>query len=273
MAEDLSAPASERAGERPAARALPPAAAHVRREGVFLGRFRLVYALLAALLGAAIGGFVVLSADTEDVSGPRWSDWEPNGSVIERPTEIARFVSRQYRLESGSQLVAVTVARPPRVQEVPVEYVALSAGEQDDIRVLPADDTVAYVLCGLGENCGIRAGQPSVERAVLLRREALELALYTFKYVDGVDSVVAFLPPRPGTRPRFALFFQKDDLRAELDRPLQETLALRRSISPNSLPFTETDDIARFATRHLFQYSFGQTPNGSVFLALRPPPL
>jgi hypothetical protein len=273
MAEDLSATAAEGAGERRAARALPPAAAHGRREGVFVGRFRLVYALLAVLLGAAVGGFVVLSGDTDGVSGPRWSEWQPNGSVTERPTEIARFVSRQYRLESGSQLVAVTVARPPTVQEVPVEYVALSAGEQEDIRVLPADDTVAYVLCGLGQNCGIREGQPSVERAALLRREALELALYTFKYVDGVDSVVAFLPPRLGTRPRFALFFQKEDLKAALDRPLHETLAPRRAISPTSLPFTETDDIGRFANRHLFQYSFGQTPNGSVFLALRPPPL
>ena len=37
----------------------------------------------------------------------------------------------------------------------------------------------------------------SEARHALLRREALELALYTFKYVDGVDSVSVFLPPRP----------------------------------------------------------------------------
>ena len=41
---------------------------------------------------------------------------------------------------------------------------------------------------------------PSEERFQLLRREALELALYTFKYVDGVDSVIAL--PAAGTERR-----------------------------------------------------------------------
>jgi hypothetical protein len=275
MAEDLNRAVAGRP-------ALPPAEAEpLRREGtqarrgsVFLGRFRLVYALLAVLLGAAVGGFVVLSRGGVDVSGDRWSSWEPEGTPPERASEIARFVPRRYRLESGKQLVVVSVEHPPRVQEVPVKYVAVAAGDREqDIDLLSTDDTVAYVLCGLGENCAIREGKPTVERAALLRREALELALYTFKYVQDVGSVVAFLPPSPGKRPRYALFFQEDDLGAALDRPLQRTLAPRGINTPSSLEPGEATVIRRYVDRHLFQYSFGQAADGSVYLALRPLPL
>ena len=59
-----------------------------------------------------------------------------------------------------------------------------------------------YSLCGLGASCSIATGTPSVERGELVRREILELALYTFKYVGGIENVIAFMPP-PGTpRPR-----------------------------------------------------------------------
>ncbi len=276
MAEDLNRAVAERP-------ALPPAETEpLRREGaqaprrsVFLGRFRLVYALLAIVLGAAVGGFVVLSrGGDDDVSGNRWSSWQPEGTPPERASEIARFVPRRYRLESGKQLVVVSVERPPRVQEVPVKYVALAAGNtEQDIHLLSTDDTVAYVLCGLGRNCAIREGKPTVARAALVRREALELALYTFKYVGDVGSVVAFLPPSPGDRPRYALFFQEHDLGAALDRPLWRTLAPRRVFTPSSLKPGEAGVIRRYVDRHLFQYSFGQAADGSVFLALRPLPL
>ena len=53
------------------------------------------------------------------------------------------------------------------------------------------------MLCGYGQNCSIASGQPSVERHTLLRREAVELALYTFKFLPNIDSVSVFLPPRP----------------------------------------------------------------------------
>ena len=57
-------------------------------------------------------------------------------------------------------------------------------------------NTIAYNLCGIGgKNCAIGVGQPSTDRLLLLRREALELALYTFKYIGGTQNVVAILPP------------------------------------------------------------------------------
>ena len=82
----------------------------------------------------------------------------------------------------------------------------------------------------LGTQCAISEGEPSEERHQLLRREALELALYTFKYGDA-DSVIALLPPRlpqKGERSGHGhvdgSFFAAETSRSELDEPLQNTL-------------------------------------------------
>ena len=57
-------------------------------------------------------------------------------------------------------------------------------------------NTIAYNLCGVGgKDCAIGAGTPSNSRLLLLRREALELALYTFKYIRGTQNVLTILPP------------------------------------------------------------------------------
>ena len=84
--------------------------------------------------------------------------------------------------------------------DVPIRWVAIrgdeAAGEEDE--VVETSDSVMYVLCGTGENCAIDEGEPSADRYRLLRREALELALYSFKYTDA-DSVIALLPPSTDT--------------------------------------------------------------------------
>ena len=93
-----------------------------------------------------------------------------------------------------------------------------------------------YTLNGLGPSGSIRGGKPSEERHLLLRREALELALYTFRYVEDVDLVVALLPPTPPEEktakngatasttdetPTQALFFRPGDLEPQLEIPLR----------------------------------------------------
>ena len=247
-----------------------------RRESgpVLAGRFRVIYGVLAVVLGGAVGTLIVLLGATNGGGGPAWSAWKPNGGSSDRASEIATFVSRHYRLDSGRQLVAVSVNQPPAVGRYPVKYLALSDGSSSsNISLMKADDTVAYILCGLGQNCAINEGQASVARGQLLRREALELALYTFKYVHGTDSVVAFLPPKPGTRPRFVLFFQKDDLNDELHRPLARTLAPQRRLTPATLGSSDSAYVASVVDRHVFRYTFGQAADGSVYLALQPPAL
>ena len=94
-----------------------------------------------------------------------------------------------------------------------------------------------YTLNGLGPKGSVRGGKPSEARHLLLRREALELALYTFRYVKNVDLVVALLPPKPpredartrtGTTTTStadpqtqALFYRPGDLEPQLRDPAQ----------------------------------------------------
>ena len=99
--------------------------------------------------------------------------------------------------------------------------------------MIEVGNSVMYNLCGVGQNCSIAEGQPSEARARLLRREALELALYTFKYVDDVDSVIALLPVNlgdPATEEddtSTALFLEKKDFARQLRGPLDRTLTGR----------------------------------------------
>ena len=58
----------------------------------------------------------------------------------------------------------------------------------------------------------------------LLRREALELALYSFRYLDGIESTLVLLPPRADGQAATAVFVERGDVRAELNRPLDQTL-------------------------------------------------
>ncbi len=100
--------------------------------------------------------------------------------------------------------------------------------------------TVAYNICGLGpKNCEL-AGKPSTTRMLLMRREALELALYTFKYIPDSENVLAVLPPgKPtasttsssstgstaaGRRVTVSVLFVRKELQPWLDVPLGKTL-------------------------------------------------
>jgi hypothetical protein len=276
MADDLNQTAgqSEQAPAvqvpQPAAEAGQPAVA-TTVAAVHVRQFRFVYAVLALLVGAAVGGFIVLWGHNGS-SGPPWSAWKPSGSETQEMQDIAGFVGSQYRLDDGSKLVRVAVSSPPSFQRVPlpVKYMVIQTGPStSNVVALHADHTVAYDLCGRGASCSIGVGAPSVQRGQLVRREALELALYTLKYVSGVDSVVAVLPPRPGSKGRFAAFFTKKSLESALDAPLAHTLVTRRRLTPASL--FDTSVIRKYADPNVFAYSFGQAQDGGVYMALQPP--
>ena len=53
---------------------------------------------------------------------------------------------------------------------------------------------------GLGPNRSIKGGTPSETRLKVIHREALELALYTFRYLPDAESVMVLLPPPPPTK-------------------------------------------------------------------------
>jgi len=241
-------------------------------------RFRIAYALLAIVLGAAVGGFVVLLGRGGSGSHAAWSKWEPEGSDFVKTRDIANVVGREYRLPSGRQLVAVIPAVPPAVQgsqAVAITHIALAeSSAPEDIEVFSTTNSVEYILCGVGSEsgrCAIGEGKATVERARLLHRESLELALYTFKYVDGVDSVVTLQPPRAGQNPTYALFFRKDDFKDALGRPLAQTLSGREPFTTSDFPIVQQAQVARLVSPHVFRFSYQQAPDGSAVMVLQPP--
>jgi hypothetical protein len=243
----------------------------------FRGRFRVVYVLLGVILILAAGALAyLLSQPGAEKAGP-FSPWEPQSEAAQdRAQEIANFVAANYRLDADTQLVTVQAA-PPRVQDFPLAAVAIGSApggatfSGENIPVFPAEDTIVYILCGLGQECAIAEGEPSEERQRLLRREALELALYTFRYVDDVDNVVAFMPPRTGFRPSYALFFQRPELEDLVDRPLRDTLPAPVPPLPTEIPPSEAVVIDQLTQPRFYGFQFQQLPNGTVALFLEDP--
>ena len=238
-------------------------------------RFSIAYLGLAALLGVAIGTLVVLIEQPAPKPPPPWSAWQPNeASRVARQQQIASHVGSQYHLDGGKRLVRVVV-RDPDASPDPIRDVALARNldprqQSDVLGVVDSTKTAMYILCGdVKAHCAIKDGEPSVARGTVLRREALELALYTFRYVDGVDAIVAFLPPKPNSPP-YAVFFKKDDLDSQLDHPLMRTLPQRKPPMPGKLSATERKTVDDLTLTRYFRFELQRANNGARVLVLRP---
>jgi hypothetical protein len=130
-----------------------------------------------------------------------------------------------------------------------------------------------YILCGAGRSCAIREGKASTYRGAILRREALELALYTFAYVKQTKSVVVFFPPKKGQKLAFALFFVRSEFDSELKQPLRRTLSAPVPIRtlPGELNSAERARIDDLTGRRVFRFEIDQSRSGGTILVLAPP--
>ena len=288
MADDLStdpkhvssAPAAAPAAALPAGLA-PVERREERRHPIFRFRFAIAYLALAVVAGTGIGLAIVLFQQPEDPAPTPWSAWVPAGRETSFPDQIADFVGANYRGESGNPLVAV-IPSPPEVQDVPLQAVAIRdespvASVDPKIEVVRTSDSLMYTLCGLGQQCSIAEGTPSRERLQVLRREALELSLYTFKYVDGVGSTIVLLPPNLGENRQsadddqtIALFLRKRDYERELARPLRQWLIAGPPPPGAALEQGDAQIVDRLTVPHLFQYQFQQVQTGGAILVLAP---
>ncbi len=245
---------------------LTPTVPPTRRSGhTYSGRFRAAYIALTVLFWVTVAGGTLLVTRGTGGEAKAWSAWKPTTTNFEGARQIASHVASRYRLDDGTQLVAVQ-AHEPEIQNVPLAAVALRGG--GDVTVLPAKHSVVYILCGLGQRCSISSGKATVARARLLRREALELALYTLKYVKGVDSVIAFLPPPPKSDTNWSLYFRKGDVKDQLSAPLRQTLPAARSLTPGDR--IEADTVERLTRPRWFRSQFQQLQDGDAILVLDP---
>jgi hypothetical protein len=236
-------------------------------------RFLFVYGTLAAVLGAAIAGIVVYGGRSIDPA-PTWSSWKPSGGGLGAAKQIAAHVATAYHLPSGAQLVDVIAKAPsvsPADQQIPIHYIAVrgTKGSGDAIFPVTSSDSLMFSLCGLGTSCAIETGKPSVERGTLVRREILELALYTFKYVGGVKHIIAFMPPTPGSQPQYVVYLTRADVESNLKVPLVRTLNKKAPL-PSSIPPKEQRTIDAVTEPRIYKFTLSQAQQGDAILVLAP---
>lgn len=245
-----------------------PAPREVRRPRAFENRFSLAYFGLALIVSASIATLGILLKGPSAGSGPEWSSWQPTANGIDGARQIAQHVGARYRLPSGSQITANLVS-PLEVSGVRLSQIAVRNGtEARDVQFYNARRNAPYTLCGLGAGCAILEGKASRERQRLIRRQALELALYSFQYLS-VDSVLAYLPPPKGKQVEDVVFLRKADVSPALQQPLALTL-------PAPAPFVSgriTPDagvVDSLTAERVFKVTFQQIPDGTALVVLSP---
>jgi hypothetical protein len=204
-------------------------------------RFRVVTAVLVGVAVAAIAVAVVLASRGSNhvalTSPSNWSSWRPDSSSGSGVSEIAQHVSPYYRVSAAQQLdtispIALSQASAAGTTTGKGLIVAINQSSSGRGLGLLNGKTIAYNVCGLGAKDCELAGAASINRMLLLRREALELALYTFTYIGGSQNVVVVLPPghtvtAGGSDTKgvtVALIFQRATLQPWLSVPLSRTL-------------------------------------------------
>jgi hypothetical protein len=227
------------------------------------------------LVGAVVA--VAVFAGRSINPAPAWSTWQPKGGGLGAAQEIADHVSKSYKLPSGDQLVDVITKAPsisPSSATLPIHYVVVKGQKGkggDQLYPVSSTNSVMYSLCGLGTSCQIASGTPSVERGRLVRREILELALYTFKYAHGIQNVIALMPATPGKTAKYVVYLRNSDLAKDLKQPLKTTLGQNVPL-PKAIPAREVKRIDSTTVPRLYSLGVAQAPQGDLVFVLAPVP-
>jgi len=266
----------------------------------FRTRFGFLMGLLAGCaVAAAVLLVVLLGSDTspkksaggtaaEDGLAANWSPWHPEATdAIGGSQEIADKLGGTYKDAKEKSLTRVKGGLIA-LNTVPIQVAVPAAG--DRFQVVPGLG-VQYTLGGFGRDGRLEGTAPSEKRRRLLRREALELSLYSFRYLPDVQMVVALLPPAPKAEQvhidpqartakgkkakaepfqRQALFWRRNELRRQLETPLATTLALKAP-KIDSLAKPEAKRIDDLTLEHLYTYEHIQQQDGSIYLKLDRP--
>jgi hypothetical protein len=275
--------------------AAPAAAGGGSREALpspYRARFGFITGvLLGCGIAAAVLLLVVLTS-----GGPRdeglardWSTWHPDTTEsFNGAYEIARHIQAAYHNEKKKPLASVT-SGPIAFGQIPLT-VAIPDG--DDVRPLYGVG-VQYTLGGSGRAGLLKDSKPSKERRLLLRREALELSLYSFRYLPDVTMVVTLMPPAPKAeqvhpepkgrkaaakaakvkQPRYqdqAIFYRPGDLKSQLEIPLKFTMS---PATPTIRGFDgeEADRVESLTIGNLFEYVRRPGSDGRAYLLLQRP--
>jgi hypothetical protein len=248
-------------------------------------------ALVAVALGAvAVSISIAVSGGRVGSTGRgiRWSTWRPPDNGLTGAQEIADFLAPYYRATPADQLAVVNAINLNSASN-PLQVAVPASGVSGGLVPLSRSSTIVYSLCGVSSsNCSIGVGRPSSNRLLLLRREGLELALYTFKYVSGISTVVAILPPghtvqgctgicskpqqKPTVKPQdIALAFDRSELQPWLGSPIRSTLPETLPPTVSQMPSAPEAELVSVVTAHgLFSEHTEQAQDGSTVMVLTP---
>jgi hypothetical protein len=265
-------------------------------------KFRIAMGGLAAVAVIAVAlAVALLVGGTSSSSSQPWSSWQPPDGGTLGATEIAEHVAPLYRQTASQQLDVVTLISMANPNASGTGsgsglQVAVNTGTSSSTASLSLLEgkTIAYDLCGIGGNvnCSL-GGTASAGRLLLLRREALELALYTFKYIAGTSNVVAVLPPgrmttasttstlsakppaalsKTPTKPvTVAVLFVHDELSPWLSQPLSDTLSQYPPAVSQLNLWRQTEEaglVDQITARGLFSERVESAQDGSNLLVL-----
>ena len=219
-------------------------------------RFAVAYLLLGAAVGTAVGALIVLVQRPSPTPPPPWSSWQPAAASVDaRILEIANHVGRGYRLPSGDQLVAIKIGGAQGGADFQ-GIAVVNKGKPSELEDQYGEaETAVFILCGATRTCAIAEGAASVARGTVLRREALELALYTFEYAKPIENVLIFFPPNKGQKTLSrTLFFRRDELSSHLDKPLRKTLPQARPPLPGRIAAGEKETVDELTVSRLYRY-------------------
>lgn len=252
------------------------------RRSAYRGRFLVFYFALALLAGGAIGGLVIVLAKPKPKPPAPWSSFVPQGSASAKLFQITDQLPKRYRGSDGKQLVSASVAPPQQLISpdgqntalIPIDRMQLN--EHGDITTVTAGGAVQFTLSGNGTDGAINSGTPSRERYYLLQREAVEMSLYTLKYINEIDSVTVLLPPSivlNGTgqkTQKTAIFIQRRDVRNLLSRPLRQTLPTSVP-NPETLTSADVKAVQSVGIPHTYTYTLIQAQDGTFVRVFEPP--
>ena len=231
--------------------------------------FRLAYIVLALVFWVGLAVFVVVLVKPNHDRPAQWSSWKPTAQGLLGAHQIGLRIASRYKGANGAEIAAVQ-EHGPQVQGLRLEAIGVrrlnSEGQIDPyIGMFDGSNTLIYAFCGLSTNCVIDGDSKAVERT--LRREALELSLYSFEYLKGVDQVVSLLQTTKdaGTS---AVFLRRSELEPELQHPLRDTLPLAAPPSATAADPKEAAVINALTLENTFPAHFEPLPDGDAILVL-----
>jgi hypothetical protein len=241
-------------------------------------RFRLVFAVLGVLAAGAVAATVVFAVGGRSHDTP-WSSWHPVATGFDGAQQIADQVGHRYRAADGADLrdvVAGPLLLPQQVDIAGQAFLTPAGLARVDRKprgafevVPPSGNILLYELLVPKEGQG--KGTPtSGNGLMLLRREAVELSLHSFRYLPDFDRVITLIQTGGQNQPNYAILLRRKDVQKEISHPLDDTLSAATP-SEAKIPVGDRQAVLRLTQGRFFQPTLSHAPDGTPFIVLDGP--